>query len=226
MLQIEPKQPGETNADYAYRILRESIVTMRLQPGSLIGEQEIAEQLQISRTPIRSALARLARVGMIETIPQVGNRVAMIDYGLIEEVRWLRLLMEESLLQEVCDKMTEADMERMRVNVETQKFYLEKGNQQMLMRLDNEFHRMFFEIAGKMLSYSMLNTMSVHFDRVRYISLEDIRDNKTVHDHENILNYILDHDIEHASELLTEHLTRFQMDRKTISSEYEKYIKK
>ncbi|SDY11288.1 regulatory protein, gntR family [Ruminococcaceae bacterium YAD3003] len=49
---ITPKQTFEPNREYAFRIVKDNIINMEIKPGSLIGEQEIASQLGISRTPV------------------------------------------------------------------------------------------------------------------------------------------------------------------------------
>ena len=68
-------------------------------------------------------------------------------------------------------------------NVTMQRFYLERENQLYLMQLDDDFHRMFFEICNKMQCYCLSKEFGIHFDRVRFASLENLRDNKTVQDH-------------------------------------------
>ena len=224
MLQIIPRDKAETSAEYAYRAIRHNLVTMRIQPGSLVSEQEIAEQLGLSRTPVRDALRRLARAGIIEIIPQVGNRVAMIDYRLIEETRNVRLMLETAQIAGVCEKATDADFNRMEANVALQQCYLEKEDQEQLMLLDNALHRIFFEVTGNLLSHAIMQEVNIHFDRVRFVSLVDIRDNKTVEDHRAIAQALRDRDADKAAKLLTLHLTRFHADKATVSREYGKYI--
>ena len=60
----------ETARDYAFRVLRDNIVSLELKPGTLISENEMAMELGLSRTPVREAIIDLAKVSIIETIPQ------------------------------------------------------------------------------------------------------------------------------------------------------------
>jgi len=79
-----------TLTDKAYRELEERIVTLRLQPGQVLSETALSEQLKIGRTPIREALQRLAREGLVVILPRKGILVSEINPGkqfLVLEVR-------------------------------------------------------------------------------------------------------------------------------------------
>jgi len=65
--------------DRAYRSLEEMIVTLKLEPGSILSETALAEKLGIGRTPIREALQRLAREGLITILPRKGILVTEIN---------------------------------------------------------------------------------------------------------------------------------------------------
>ena len=62
---VKERTAGESNKDYALRVLRDNIIRMELAPGSLLSEQVLANELGVSRTPVREALAELARVGVV-----------------------------------------------------------------------------------------------------------------------------------------------------------------
>ena len=70
---------AETLTEQAYRQLEEQIVTLRLKPGEFLSEYALAEGLAIGRTPIREALQRLAREGLVTILPRKGILVAETD---------------------------------------------------------------------------------------------------------------------------------------------------
>lgn len=72
-------EPKAKLTDVAYDQLEEAIITMRLPPGSVVSEQSLSEMLQISRTPIREAVQRLAREHLILVLPQRGLSIPEID---------------------------------------------------------------------------------------------------------------------------------------------------
>ena len=134
---VKERTAGESNKDYALRVLRDNIIRMELAPGSLLSEQVLANELGVSRTPVREALAELARVGVVETMPQKGTRVALIDYDLVEEARFLRMRLEMGLMDEIEGRIREEDFVWFEANLVMQKFYLENFDQYNLLHLDN-----------------------------------------------------------------------------------------
>lgn len=222
---LEKRQVGETNRDYAVRMLRENIIRLELKPGSLISEQDIADELGMSRTPIREAIMELARTKIMEPLPQKGTRVSYLDYDLIGEARFLRMTLELALMDEICQKATEQHYIELEANVAMQKFYMEHIDQYRLLQLDDEFHRMFFQICNKMQCYTLSKQLGIHFDRVRYAILEDPHDNKTVQDHEDIVRLLRQGNVSSAKEVLRVHLSRFQADREKILKAHADYFK-
>ncbi len=81
---------AETLTEQAYRQLEEQIVTLRLAPGEFVSEYALAESLAFGRTPIREALQRLAREGLVVILPRRGIQVSETDTRkqlLVLEVR-------------------------------------------------------------------------------------------------------------------------------------------
>ncbi len=74
-----PATPAETLTEQAYRVIEEQIVTLRLKPGDFLSEQMLSASYGFGRTPIREALQRLAREGLITIIPRKGILVSDIN---------------------------------------------------------------------------------------------------------------------------------------------------
>ena len=97
MFTIPPRKPGENNKEYSYRVIRNAIMFLELKPGQVISEVELAQMLQISRTPIREVLGKLREENLVEVIPQVGTYVSKINLQLIEEAAFMRYILKEKL---------------------------------------------------------------------------------------------------------------------------------
>ena len=69
------KKHKETGKEYAYRVLKDNIMSLELKPGELLSESELSEKLNISRTPIREVIMRLKGEHLIEVKPQAGTYV-------------------------------------------------------------------------------------------------------------------------------------------------------
>ena len=78
LLAAEPAARSRSLTDRAYETLRRAIITCRMPPGLEMSEQELADRLEMSKTPVREALARLALAGLVEAFPRRGYRVTPV----------------------------------------------------------------------------------------------------------------------------------------------------
>lgn len=224
-MNIPQRKSSEKARDYALRVLRDNIITLTLEPGCRVSEKELADELGLSRTPVREALMDLANYSIIETYPQHGSIISMIDYRFIEEASFMRMALETLLVEQACDIVTKANIEELEDIVQIQKMYMENGNARMLLEMDNRFHHTLFSMCDKLISYSLMQSMMVHFDRVRQLSLTTNKDIKIVKDHAAILDAIKHRDKTAARDRMVRHLSRFKADKTLISEQYHQYIK-
>lgn len=224
-MHILDRLPQETARDFAFRVLRDNIVSVDLKPGTLVSENEIAMELGVSRTPVREAIIDLAKAGIIETLPQRGSYVALIDSKMVDESRFLRQVLDSAVIEVACDNATDEVLSKMEENVHLQEFYLEKGAAERIYDLDNEFHKLIYTAAQKDIIYEMRSTMMIHFDRVRTLSVETVKDMKIVSDHRGMLEAIKAHDKTKAVELVNKHLSRYQVDEDVIRDQFPEYFK-
>lgn len=105
-MRILARRLRETGRDYALRNLKDNIIHLELKPGSMVSENELAAQMGLSRTPVREALMELSKVRLVDVYPQRGSAVALIDYDLVEEARFMRSVMECAVVELVCRMAT------------------------------------------------------------------------------------------------------------------------
>src|SRR5271156_408155 len=77
-----------------YRALREAIIIAQLAPGQRISENELAERLSVSRTPVREALIRLQDERFVQIVPQLGTFVTPISTAAVEDAQFIREALE------------------------------------------------------------------------------------------------------------------------------------
>jgi len=87
-------QSKESRADVAYRHVKRQILAAAIPPDTVIDEKRIADELGVSRTPVRQATGRLAAEGFVRVLPQRGTLVAQLSVSDIEQVYLLRSLVE------------------------------------------------------------------------------------------------------------------------------------
>lgn len=225
-MKIEARQAGETAKEYAYRVLKENITTLELEPGSTLNDMEISQMIGISRTPVREAIIKLKEESdIIEIFPQRGMRIALIDTDIVQEVRFLRMTLEKAMVELACDMAREEDFVWLEENLTLQEFYLKNNLIQKLLDLDNALHRKMFSICRKDLIYRMSQGLSIHYDRVRNMEATTIHGHKTVEDHRNLVKAIRNKDKELAKKIMEEHLDRWLMNEQTLRKQYPQYFK-
>ena len=224
-MKLPERLPRETGRDYALRVLKENIVNLEIAPGSQISENELSAALGISRAPIREALSELEKVRIVEIQPQKKTSVLLIDPELVEEARFMRSTLEDAVIGEVCMRRTEQDLFRLEENLTLQDLAFRSNALDQVMIKDNEFHRCFFEISRKPEIYQLMQTLQIHFDRVRNLTLYTIIDRKILEEHKEIYRCIKERDVESARIRLRAHLERVQVDSSVVRKAYPQYFK-
>ena len=169
--------------ELAYQTVRSRIITMELKPGDPLNDRELAEELGISRTPMREALIMLNIAHMVVIKPQSGTYVAPIDLKLMELEQFARYTLEKEILNRVRGQLTPEQEADYRLNIEEYR-QLEAApeapqRETRLLELDNAFHRKAFEICGMEAHFDhMLSTLQ-HVERIRKFSLQT-NENKSV----------------------------------------------
>ncbi|BCJ95566.1 transcriptional regulator [Anaerocolumna cellulosilytica] len=215
----------ETAREYAFRVIKYNIISLELTPGSMVSENELAEEMGISRTPVREALIELSKLKVVEIYPQRGSFISLIDNELVEEARFVRLLLEQTMVMESCDAASEENLLALEEILRLQDFYLERGAKDKLLQLDNEFHELLFTINNKKFTYDLISGMMTHFDRVRRLSLSVIKDSKNISDHKKLVDAIRNKDKELAKEVITDHLSRYKLNKIELMEQYPAYFK-
>ena len=117
MLGKKTKTTNETIKNYVYNILKDSIINARLIPGAQVSEQELADKLEVSRTPVREALIHLHQEELVEIIPQKGTYISKINEQSVEESRYMREILEVEITKLAAEAFPESYL-----------FLLEDGN--------------------------------------------------------------------------------------------------
>lgn len=223
-MKLLDRLPTENARNYAIRVLLYNIINLELVPGSSVSENELSNILNLSRTPVREALIELSKNGLVEILPQRGTYISKIDYDVIEEARFMRLVLENAVLKLACDHFSNEYLKQLKDNLNQQKFCLKNDDSKKLFQLDDDFHKIIFQSVSKARTYDIIHSQMVHFDRLRALSLKSTKPTKTVEDHENILYAIERKDQELAEILMTRHLTRHRMEKSELVVLYPDYF--
>jgi DNA-binding GntR family transcriptional regulator len=139
----------ESAADRVYQWMRARILDGTLSGGRLLSEGEIADALDVSRTPVREAFLQLAAQGMLELYPRRGALVLAVSAGELREVLVARALIEPWATRVVAgraDRVTVA--ERLRRLTDQARDALARHDERTFQEVDREFHQQLLRAAG------------------------------------------------------------------------------
>jgi DNA-binding GntR family transcriptional regulator len=102
----------------AYSVLKERVLTCEYAPGSALNEGRLADELGISKTPVRQALAMLAHEGFVEVLPRQGYRVRDLSIADVQEIFNLRLLLEPAAAAMAAEHATAEQLQELRALAE------------------------------------------------------------------------------------------------------------
>lgn len=222
---VYEKKQNETARQYALRVLRNKILGLELKPGQLVSESEIAEQLGLSRTPVREAFKDLSAAAIVEIQPQKGTFVSLIDMEMVEEARFLRSALERVVVGLLCDNISEEDMNALEENVVLQELAASRKDSYRFFSLDNIFHERLFKSCSKGKVYDFIGGMMIHFNRVRVMNLTEMDVTGPLEEHKNILAAVREKDKPSAIAEMDKHLSRVNSDKIYLYDRHPEYFK-
>jgi DNA-binding GntR family transcriptional regulator len=110
--------PMLTREEYVAKVLRDAILRSEIKPGERLDQTKIAEQLRVSRTPVRNALLILSNEGLVEMAPHAGAVVTEMQPAEIEEIYFIRGVLEGIAARLAAECMTDEEVVRLRRTLE------------------------------------------------------------------------------------------------------------
>lgn len=199
-----------TLSDEVVERLRRAILSGQLAPDEQLRETQLAESMGVSRGPIREALSRLEREGLVINRSNGRSFVARLSRQDVEEVYSLRRVLERLAIKYVCQKAGPAEWAEMQGLVDEMAAHIERGGitEQEAAELDLRFHDVLYRAAGhqRLLSYwTTLRPQIYVFLLSRNVASPDFRDS-AVAGHQVILDAIKARDETQAQALIEGHL--------------------
>ncbi|MEP9380530.1 GntR family transcriptional regulator [Aquabacter sp. CN5-332] len=153
-----------------YRRLHHDIVTCTLLPGQELRENELAEQFNISKSPVRDALLRLEFDGLVDVLPRRGYRVRGLVWEDAEELYDMRDLLERECARVAVSRATPADIEALRLAAK-----IHPRHTVDILGYNRRFHIALAQTSGRrQLAEACIRVIS-QFDRMIVLSLSQLR---------------------------------------------------
>ncbi|MCB9966193.1 MAG: GntR family transcriptional regulator [Geminicoccaceae bacterium] len=151
-------------------LLREAIIQLRLRPGNLLSETELARQFGVSRQPVREAFIKLAEAGLVEIRPQRGTFVQLISRREVENARFIREAIEAAFARKAAEAAAPGTTALLRQIIDRQEAARQADDTVEFLRQDEELHRAIAASIGCESAWKLLETLRAQMDRVRFLS--------------------------------------------------------
>ena len=189
-------------------VLKEAIFSGTFLPGDRLNESRIANQLSISRGPVREALLRLEGIGLIIRSPGRGCFVKQYKRRDVEELWTLRNVLEQFAISLACPVITKKDLDYLLEIVKKMHCAAEEKDQKKLLDLDWKFHDCLLELANHSLLKKTWQNLRVPIQRFLYLQ-PLIYDNLDMiaGTHEGIISALEAGDVAKAQEAIEQHIS-------------------
>jgi DNA-binding GntR family transcriptional regulator len=210
-VQFQPLEAPERLADLVYEAIRQSIMDKSLAPGARLTESGIAQQLGVSKTPVREALLRLRRIGVIEPDGVRGGQVIRPSRSAIREAYEVREALEVFAVRSVAERVSGSDLERISDAAARSLEHAERGDQAGFREWDFTFHRAIAEAAANPRLKQLIEDV---FTLIGTLRQRDFPDSSWSVDcargHVRMADAIAKRDIAGAEEAAREHIRRVE----------------
>jgi len=201
-----PKKPGAL-ADWSYEIIKQQILDLDIQPGAQLHIEIFAEKLDVSRTPLREALQRLASEGLVEIRPRVGYFVSDITEQDIRDLLEIREIIESRAAHRAANDLTDKEMEILKEMNKATKQAVAKGDYNDFLEKEISFHNFLHKHIENEHLTALVETLNNLTYRERIISIKSKENvEATVLEHQRIIDALLNRDADKAAWYMAEHL--------------------
>jgi DNA-binding GntR family transcriptional regulator len=196
---------------YVFENLKQAIVRGELDPGSRVVESRVAEALGISRTPVREAIHKLEREGLLSQNRTSGFFVKGLSRADIEETFGIRSVLESYAARLAAIKHRQEELEPLEEKIREYQKYLDRKDMGALPRINTEFHDLLYALSRSPRLIKMINDLKDQILRFRQVILKMEEMAKiSNNDHRLMLQSIRERDADVVERLVREHILRGQ----------------
>jgi DNA-binding GntR family transcriptional regulator len=226
---LPPPHQRKSLGDQVYESIRESIVSLRLEPGGMIYENELSEALNVSRTPIREAIRLLVNEQLLDVLPQRGTRIAKISERKVGEARFIREHLEIGAFRVAARLWNDDEHQQVKETIigllEKQKAAADAEDIALFLQLDESFHQAIMGMIGNSTLLQVIYHMRGHLNRVRFLALQQFKHmDRVIDEHRDLFASIEQRDEALTLQRLERHLGKLDHELPELRSAYPNYF--
>jgi DNA-binding GntR family transcriptional regulator len=217
---LQAVQERKSLGEHVFESLKQAIIRGKISANEWLVESHIAETLGISRTPVREAIHKLEREGLVERQPRGGFTVLGLNRNDIEETFGLRSVLEGYAARLAAVKHKTFELKSLEKKIEEFQRALDQKKMDLLPAINTEFHDLLYGLSKSPKLINMISGLRDQIYRYREMILKEQKFASTSNlDHRKMLKYIRKRDAEGAERAVKDHILR---GREMVLKEYDK----
>lgn len=197
--------------EMVYEELKIQILTGQIVPGTRMMEVDLAEEMGVSRTPIREAIRKLEKEGLVTIEPRRGAYASMISTQDMVEILEVRQDLEGLAAYFAATRMSPVEMEELKEIADKYNDAVKSGNMKELIRYDTQFHRLIVDSCNNKILVNMVEQLQELVLRFRYIYYDNFkRGEEMPREHQEIIDAIASGDADRARAAADVHIDRLK----------------
>ena len=206
---FQPMVESRPIREIAYDVLKKAIITGEIPAGERIVETEYADRLHISRTPLREALRKLERDGLVEYVMRRGVIVHAFTSEDVDQIYTIRNALEMLTLPYIIENATAEDIASLREKLSRMDKMMEKEDLEALSPLAREFHTSLTAISGKNRILRVIEGQDEYIRRFSAMAIKQENRRSTAHEeHHRLVDLVESKDLPAFEELMKNHIER------------------
>ncbi|MFA7468551.1 MAG: GntR family transcriptional regulator [Desulfotomaculaceae bacterium] len=193
--------------EIVFEVLKDAIINGKLKPGERLMEIQLAEELGVSRTPVREAIRKLELEGFLVIVPRKGAYVAGISFKDIADVFEVRAALEALAAGLAAERVTEAGLDELERSLVQIAELSDSDDLGSVVERDTSFHDVIYKASRNQCLVQIVSNLKDQIQRFRAASLaRPGRTKIAIHEHRKIVEAIADRNVELAQTLAREHI--------------------
>lgn len=193
--------------EVVFETLRDAIINGKLAPGERLMEVQLAEEMGVSRTPVREAIRKLELEGFVVMVPRKGAYVAGVSIKDIADVFEIRAALEALAARLAAERITDDELDHLERAIVSINKVSDGKNIDKVVESDTDFHDIIYQASRNKRLINIITNLKEQIQRFRATSLAVTGRTKTaVEEHKQIAEALSDRDAELAAELARRHI--------------------
>lgn len=193
--------------DMVFDVLMNAIMRGQLSPGERLLEVQLAEEMGVSRTPVREAIRRLELEGFVVMLPRKGAYVAGLSIDDVENVYEIRTALETLAVRLAAQRMVDEDYRQLDELVERMQATWQEGDVDNWVKLDASFHELLYKFSRNDRLVQLMSNVMEQISRYRILSLANVEvRHNSLAEHQEVISALRQRDSVEAEAAAARHI--------------------